>query len=319
MKRTMNGSVVISMVCAALLLAALPVTAGDGYKGFVRGDALITVEQLKELIDADDPDLVVIAVAKESSFKLGHIPGALNVWRPNYEPEDNDPWPYGGMMLDRGGFEAFARNLGVNNDSKVVIYDEKYDATRLWWAFYMYGKTDVRVLDGGYQAWKAAGYDTDTAIFAPKADSVGNFDAQPRMESMVGSMDEVWDSKTNPDVQLWDTRENDEWTGEKLKKGAFRKGRIEWATFQNWKEFKTPVAEGEQPTAFKNAAEIQKVIDTYGMDDSKAQIFYCKSGVRTTTNMFALNLMGWDPNLLVNYDGSWIQWSYHEKNPVVSD
>lgn len=315
--RVQERIVVLAAVVA--MLVALPGMAGDAYKGFERGDALISAEELNGLIDAEDSDLVVIAVAKEASFKLGHVPGALNVWRSDYAPEENDPWPYGGMMLDRGDFEAFARSLGVNNDSKVVLYDEKYDATRLWWAFYLYGKTDVRVLDGGYQGWKAAGYDTDTAIFAPKADSVGNFDAQPRMESMYGSMDEVWDSKTNPEVQLWDTRENDEWTGENLKKGAFRKGRIEWATFQNWKEYKEPVAEGEQPTAFKSAAEIQKVIDTYGMDDSKSQIFYCQSGVRTTTAMFALYLMGWDPNLLVNYDGSWIQWSYHEKNPIVTD
>lgn len=317
MKR--NNNVVMSIVCAALLLAALPAMAGDNYKGFERGDALITVEELKGLMDANDPDLVVIAVAKEASFKLGHIPGSLNVWRPNYGAEEGKPWPYGGMMLDREGFQAFARSLGVNNDSKVVVYDEKYDATRLWWGFYIYGKTDVRVLDGGYQAWKAAGYDTDTAIFAPKAESEGDFVAKMRRDTMYGGMDDVWDAKTNADIQLWDTRENDEWTGETLKKGAFRKGRVEWAKFQNWKEFKAPVAEGEQPTAFKTAEEIQKVIDTYGMDENKIQIFYCQSGVRTTTNMFALYLMGWNPDHLVNYDGSWIQWSYHEKNPVVTD
>jgi thiosulfate/3-mercaptopyruvate sulfurtransferase len=223
------------------------------------------------------------------------------------------------MILNRADFETFARSLGINNDSKVVVYDEKYDATRLWWAFYMYGKTDVRVLDGGYQAWKAADYDTDMAIFAPKAEAEGDFTAKAPKETMVASMDEVWDSKTSSDVQLWDTRATDEWTGEKLKKGAYRAGRIEWATFQEWKEFKTPVAEGENPTAFKTAAEIQEVIDTFGMDKSKKQIFYCQSGVRTTTGMFALYLMGWDPDNLVNYDGSWIQWSYFEKNPLVKD
>ena len=51
-------------------------------------------------------------------------------------------------------------------------------------------------------------------------------------------------------------------TGEKLKGGAFRKGRIPWAKFLNWKEFKMPVAEGEAPTAFKTAAEIQKYSST---------------------------------------------------------
>lgn len=315
-----HRNLIVAVAAIAVLVTALPAMAGNGYKGFERGDALITVQELKGMVDAKDPSLVIIAVAKPASFKLGHIPGALNVWRPDYEPAEGQPWPYEGMILDRAEFQDFARNLGVNNDSTVVVYDEKYDATRVWWAFYMYGKTDVRVLDGGYQAWKAAGYDTDTALFAPEADQKGDFVAEPRNQAMYASMDEVWLAKTDTDeYQLWDTREPDEWSGEKLKKGAFRKGRIEWATFLPWKLFKKPVAEGEQPTEFKTAAEIQEIIDTYGIDPDKTQIFYCQSGVRTTTDMFALYLMGWNPDQLANYDGSWIQWSYFDKNPVVSD
>lgn len=307
------------IVLAVALLASSAVGAAEGYKGFARGDALITVEELKGLMDADDPKLVVVAVAKPESYKLGHIPGSLNVWRPDYEPAEGEPWPFGGMILDRATFQDFARGLGVDNDSKVVVYDEKYDATRLWWAFYMYGKTDVRVLDGGYQAWKAAGYDVDRSLFSATADELGDFTAAQPNEHLYASMDEVWLSKESGDYQLWDTRETNEWTGEKMKKGAFREGRIPWAKFQNWKEFKVAVEEGGAPTAFKTADGIQQVIDTFGMDQDKTQVFYCQSGVRTTTNMFALYLMGWDPEKLANYDGSWIQWSYFENNPVVDE
>lgn len=311
---------VMVVTLAVVVMASGIAVAAEKYKGFERGDALIAPAELKAMIDAKDPNLVVIAVAKGESFKLGHIPGALNVWRGDYEPAEGEPYPFGGMMLNGAEFQSFARKLGINNDSKVVVYDEKYDATRLWWGFFIYGKTDVRVLDGGYQGWKAAGYDTDMSMFTPKADEAGNFTVGPRNDYMYGSMDDVWNAKTNPNIQLWDTREKDEWTGESLKKGAFRQGRIPWATFQNWKEFKTVAAEGEKsPTAFKTAAEIQKVIDTFGMDKNKTQIFYCQSGVRTTTGMFALYLMGWEPNQLVNYDGSWIEWSYFDKNPVVAD
>lgn len=61
------------------------------------------------------------------------------------------------------------QRVGVNPGSKVVLYDHKYDATRLWWAFYYYGKTDVRVLDGGIKAWKDAGYPTDLFSFKDPA------------------------------------------------------------------------------------------------------------------------------------------------------
>jgi thiosulfate/3-mercaptopyruvate sulfurtransferase len=301
------------------LVAAGPAMAAEKYKGFERGEALITVEELKAMMDANDPKLVLIAVIKPVSFKLGYIPGSLNVWRPDYEPAEGEPYPFGGMMLNRAEFQSFARKLGVNNDSKVVLYDEKYDATRLWWAFYMYGKTDVRVLDGGYQAWKAAGYDTDSAIFSPSADETGNFTAKPRLETMYAGMTDIWQAKTDSEIQLWDTREKNEWTGEELKRGAFRKGRIPWAKFLNWKEFKKPVGDEKNPTLFKDASEVAAVVKKHGMDPNKKQIFYCQSGVRTTTEMFALYLMGWDVDHLANYDGSWIEWSYHEKNPLEKD
>jgi thiosulfate/3-mercaptopyruvate sulfurtransferase len=310
----------VSVLTLLVVFVAAGPVAAKNYKGFERGDALISAQELKKMMDANDPKLVVVGVMKPISFKAGHIPDSLNVWRPDYEPEKGDPFPFGGMMLNRTDFETFARGLGIDNDSKVVLYDEKYDATRLWWGFYMYGKTDVRVLDGGYQGWKAVGYDTDMALTSPKAKRVGTFTAKPRNEFLVASMEDVWRAKTDPEIQLWDTREGDEWSGEKLKKGAFRKGRIPWAEFFNWKEFKEPAADGEKnPTLFKNASAMKQVVKKHGMDPGKKQIFYCQSGVRTTTHMFSLYLLGWDPEMLANYDGSWIEWSFHEKNPIEAD
>jgi thiosulfate/3-mercaptopyruvate sulfurtransferase len=303
-------------LAAVAALLAIPAIAAEKYKGFERGEALITVEELKQLMDKNDPKLVVLAVAKGASYKTGHIPGSINIWRPEYEPKVGDPYPFDGMMVNRAEFQEFARELGIDNDSKVVIYDEKYDATRLWWAFFMYGKTDVRVLDGGYPAWKAAGYDTDMSLTSNKPDKQGNFTAQPRRPGWVASMDDVWRAKTDESIQLWDTREPDEWTGSKKKGNAARAGRIPWSTFQSWKEYRVKI--DDKPTGFKTAAEIQKVIDKFGMDPSKDQIFYCQSGVRTTTGIFALYLMGWDPDHLMNYDGSWLEWSYHEANPVAT-
>jgi thiosulfate/3-mercaptopyruvate sulfurtransferase len=310
-------TVIAMTLVLATVLGAAPALAG--YKGFERGQSLITVQELKDLVDASDPNLVIIAVTKDLTYKAGHIPGAVQTWRPDYEPKEGDPFPYEGMMLNRAQFQDFARNLGVNNDSKVVIYDDKYDATRVWWGFYLFGKTDCRVLDGGYQAWKAAGFDTDRSLFGGGAESKGNFTASEPLPGWLATMHEAWEAKTNPDLQLWDNREKKEWTGEELKKGAYRKGRIPWAKFLNWKEFKTSVAEGEPPTAFKTADEIQKVIDAHGMDKNKRQLFYCQSGVRTTTLIFGLYLMGWDPANLGNYDGSWIEWSYFDKNPITTE
>jgi thiosulfate/3-mercaptopyruvate sulfurtransferase len=303
------------------MVLAGPAMAGEKYKGFERGDALITPAELKSLMDAKDPKLVLIGVVKgglTGSYTMGHIPGSYGVWRPDYTDESKETYPFGGMMMNRADFQNFARSLGIDNDSKVVIYDEKYDATRLWWAFYLYGKTDVRILDGGYEAWKAAGYDTEMGGGLDKGTKMGNFTAKPRVGGMVWSMDDIWRAKTDDHIQVWDTREPDEWSGAKLKKGAFRKGRIPWSTFLSWKDFRKKVND-KTPTEFRTAEEIAKVIKDNGIDMNKEQVFYCQSGVRTTTHIFSLYLMGWDMAKLHNYDGSWIEWSFHEKNPLVVD
>ena len=73
-----------------------------------------------------------------------------------------------------------------------------------------------------------------------------------------------------------------------------------------------------KPTGFKSASEMREVIDRFKMDPRDEHIFYCQSGVRSTTAIFALWLMGWDPDRLYNYEGSWLEWSYHENNPVLT-
>ena len=311
-------SITAALILMIALLAASAI-ADTGYKGFKRGDALITPAELKGMIDANDPDLIVIAVVKgglTGAYTRGHIPGAFCVWRPEYEPEVGDPYFYDGMILNRAQFQEFARSFGIDADSKVVIYDHKYDATRLWWAFYLYGKTDVRVLDGGYFGWKEAGYDTDMGG-SPDRPNDGTFTATSRLNGWTANMGDIYMAKTDETIQLWDTRGTEEWTGEKRKGASKRAGRIPWSNaLQSWKEFRTKI--DDHPTAFKTAAEIQQVIDKFGIDPTKDQIFYCQSGVRTTTNIFALYLMGWDTALLHNYDGSWLEWAYFEENPIAT-
>ncbi len=317
MKRSARVRTLVALAVGIALIAATPALAQEKYKGYARGELLITAQELKTLVDAKDPKLVILAVAEgglTGSYTRGHIPGSFQVWRPDYEPPVGKPFPYDGMALNRADFEKFARSFGINNDSKVVIYDEKYDATRLWWLFFLYGKEDVRILDGGYYAWKEAGYDTAMGG-SPDKPNNGTFVAKLARPGAVAGMTDVWRAKEDPDVQVWDTREPDEWSGETKKGKAKRAGRIPWSTFQSWKEFRTKVS--DQPTAFKPAAEIQKVVEKFKMDPNKEQIFYCQSGVRTTTAIFTLYMLGWDAEKLRNYDGSWLEWSYFEENPIV--
>lgn len=275
-----------------------------------REQSLITATELHKLIKGGDGKLVIIAVAKKSEFYVkGHIPGSIRVWREQYTGYESGG-NYDGMLVEPKEFEAFARGLGIDNDSTVVVYDYKYDATRLWWSFYFYGKKDIKVLDGGIKAWEAAGFDVDH-VSDNKDIKEGNFIPQ-YTEEMIANLDDVKEAK--PEIQLWDTRSQSEWNGSTLKKGAFKRGRIPHAKYLHWSEFRDP-----NTGKFKTDEEIRNIIEEHNIDYNKKQVFYCQSGVRTTQNIFALYLIGFPIDNLKNYDGSWIEYSYKDLPRINED
>ncbi|MCM0082199.1 sulfurtransferase [Geomonas sp. Red32] len=284
----------------------------QGYKGYARGNALITARELKHLIDSKDPKLVIVAAENELEYRLGHIPGSFMVDRPEYEAPAETQNGVTGNLIDAEGFTKLARRLGINKDSKVVIFDTKYDATRLWWAFFYYGKTDVRVLDGGVKAWKESGYDTD--FLAPEKNHSGNFQASVAYPRLRVDTPEILTLKDQHKGQLWDEREQKEYCGEELKKGAYRKGRIPWGKFASWEIFKKKANRAEWVSAEEAASILKKL----GADPKKNQYFFCQSGVRSTQALFTFYLLGWSLDKLHNYDSSWIGWSKDHTLPIAT-
>ena len=295
-----------------LFLPAVGAHAGQsGYKGFPRSDALISVQELKPLLDAGDPSLVIVAAEGGVGYRTGHIPGAYQVDRPDYEAPPETQNGVTGNIIDAAGFTELARRLGINRDSKVVVYDAQYDATRIWWAFNYYGKSDVRVLDGGVKAWKEAGYPVE--ILAPDARAQdGNFVAAVALPHLRVDTADVVALRYHPAAQLWDNRSLEEFTGNEQKKGAYRAGRIPGSRHAEWTLFKKK----ENRSEWLTAAEMQPLLTKLGFDPEKDQYFYCQSGVRSTQVLFALYLSGWQLEKLHNYDSSWIGWSKDASLPL---
>lgn len=297
----------------ALILGIVSTTWAQqpkGYKGYTRGDALITASELKKLIDSRDPKLVILAAENDIEYRMGHIPSARQVDRPAYEAPPETQGGITGNLIDSTGFTKLAQRLGINSDSKVIVYDTKYDATRLWWAFYYYGKADVRVLDGGIKAWKESGF--DTAILAPDTARPGTFVAKITSPRFRVDTPEILAIQGSGKGQLWDNRDRKEYCGEELKKGAYRKGHIPWGEHSDWALFKKK----ENSAEWISAAEAQELLKKLGADPKKDQYFFCQSGVRSTQAFFTFYLLGWSKEKLHNYDSSWIGWSKDSSLPI---
>ena len=290
------------LCCAMLALLVLLLLCGplqaEPYKGFPRGHALVSAAEVKSMRDGPGREPVVLAAVKHVTWLLEHIPGALHAPRKAYTER-------AGMAVSRERFQDFARGLGIDNDSTVVVYDERYDAARLWWLFHLYGKADVRVLDGGLDAWKDAGYYVERGP-GRSAGKTGNFIAAPARTGWTAAMADVYQGRSDEGTHVWDARAVAEWDGS-TSIGDLPTGRIGWAQYIGWKDFRKS-SEG-RPSEFRTAAEISTLLMQAGLEPEHDHIFYCHSGVRAATPLFALYLMGFPVERLHLYDGSWIEWS----------
>ncbi|MEN6358725.1 MAG: rhodanese-like domain-containing protein [Smithella sp.] len=298
------------LVMTACLAMATVVQARDNYKGYVRGGVFITAAELNTIIQSKDPGLIIMAIADTKDYHLGHIPGAVKLWRPDYEANPESEGGVTDNIIPAEGFTKLMHKVGVNPDSKIVLYDHRYDATRVWWAFYYYGKTDVRVLDGGIKAWKDAGYPTD--FLAPRKRAPGTWAAKITYPAMRVDTSDILALKDRKDAQLWDTRGDSEFCGKEIARGAHRAGRIPWAVQADYVLVKKTTNDAE----WRTANEVLKTMKQLGFDPRKQHYFICQSGVRTTQWIITLYAMGWPMENLHNYDSSWIGWSLDKRLPV---
>jgi thiosulfate/3-mercaptopyruvate sulfurtransferase len=307
----MRKKIWVTVILLLSLTLAVSVQAAEKYKGYARGEMFVTAQELNQLMQAKDPKLVVIAVASKTEYYSGHIPGAFHIWRPDYEAPAETQGGVTDNLVDAKGFTRLMQGLGVDADSRVVVYDHKYDATRIWWGFFYYGKTDVRILDGGIKAWTKAGYKTDL-LAGGKASRPGTWVAKLTYPSMLVDSPVIMALKDNAKAQLWDVREDKEFCGNEIKSGAHRAGRVPWAVQADWVNVKEKGNDAEWVTA----VEAQKTLKNLGFDPGKQQYFYCQSGVRTTQMIFTLYALGWPMEKLHHYDSSWIGWSLDSKLPL---
>lgn len=270
-----------------------------------RFDPLISVQDLQLLCQSAIEPPVLIGVLPAWRFAIHHLPNSFQVWRPQITSSD------GARLIDAVGFQLWARRLGIHPRSRVVLWDEIYDAPRLWWAFHHFGKFDVQVLDGGLRAWSAAGLPLKRG--RPRRHPLtGSFISNVGSGFPIAERHMVEDSRANPRFQLWDTRDLAEWDGLRRLKGARCAGRIDWAQHLDWRVFRRGAPFDNR---FKTHEQLAATLDSFDLDHNKEHIFYCQSGVRTTTAILALYRLGWDPAQLLNYDGSWREWSQTQVAP----
>lgn len=119
-----------------------------------------------------------------NTYVAGHIPGAV------FADLDADLSATPGLegrhpLPPIAEFAITLGRLGIGPDDHVVTYDDAGGAVaaRLWWMLRSIGHARVQLLNGGYQAWVAAGLPTETGT------TVANPVTYPAPDRFTGTVD----------------------------------------------------------------------------------------------------------------------------------
>ena len=239
--------------------------------GYAHPEILVQPEELKTLIDRKEPNLRLIDVREKLQYLSGHIPGAVQVWRPDIEDRMH---VLPGMMAVQKQVEDLMGDLGIDNKTTIIIYSDGPDNGRLWWvlAYYGFPIRQMKLLDGGIGAWKAKGYPVE--IVPPKVEKASfKFQKETkRVRTMLCTLSDVKSAIRKPDKVILDVRSKGEFWGEEMKKGATRPGRIPGVTWIEWKE--VLVEDGPYKDCWKPADEIKKVFSSEGVTPDKDIYIY---------------------------------------------
>ncbi|WP_040321290.1 rhodanese-like domain-containing protein [Austwickia chelonae] len=258
-----------------------------------------------------DDDLVLLDASIRPNDPRGQrIPGARRFDLENDFSAADSVLPH--SMPDPEAFAEQARRLGIGTESTVIVYDvhELYSAARAWWMFHAMGHTRVAVLDGGMNAWIAAGHDLEPI---PDEQDVpeGNFTARPRPGAVVDA-DTVAVLLHDPACAVVDARSHGRFTGtDPEPRPGLRSGHMPGAT-------NLPYLTVQEDGRLRPADELRTLIDE-ATEGHPNVAFSCGSGVTACVTALAACVAGYDPELLSVYDGSWTEWGDpNHGRPVVT-
>jgi thiosulfate/3-mercaptopyruvate sulfurtransferase len=262
-------------------------------------ELLWTTDQLR--VHLQEPQLVVLDLRPPEAYSNNHIPGARSLDIFGISLIDTRPQPLEAFLWI---IEHLIQAKGVNADSTVVIYDDiaGMRSARLFWFLEFFGHRDVHVLDGGFNAWTAAGFPVTHEASIPKT---GNFKMKPRRE-LLATAEDVLNRLNSPDAVLIDTRSDDEYTGKVVR--AARGGRIPGAIHVEWT--RNLDANG----FFRSRDQLRSMYAAHNIPPDKEAIPYCQGGYRAAHTYLALRLLGY--SRVRNYLGSWGEWGNRLELPI---
>lgn len=273
-----------------------------------RGTLFVRVDWLAQHLR--DPNLVLLHVGDPTSYPAAHIPGARLVNLADISVGDRTG---PGLALEMPGADtlrARLATLGVADGSRIVLYygkDWVSPTTRVHLTLAYAGLGDnASILDGGMDAWTAAGHATTAEVPAPVIGALSPL----RVRNFVVDAAYVQSMIGRPGVSIVDARDTAFYSGSRSggsPSAPHRAGHIAGARSVPFSSLT------DASLRVKSPAALAAAFAAAGVGPRDVIIGYCHIGQQATAMLTAARALG-HPVLL--YDGSFQDWSARAEMPV---
>jgi thiosulfate/3-mercaptopyruvate sulfurtransferase len=280
---------------------------------------LIGADELRAALAAPSPSVVPVVIdvsfdltdvnAGEASWRQGHVPGSvyLHLERDLSGPKTGADGVFRGRhpLPQRAAFAATLGRCGIGPETPVVALDRQGGvyAARLWWMLRWIGHARAAVLDGGIDAWVAAGgpITADTPAVAPAPPC-------PERAPLVATVDANALAAQLGRMRLLDARAGERFRGE-VEPLDTAAGHIPGALNRFFKD------NLDATGRFKAAAQLRaEFVALLGAQGPAQTVHQCGSGVTACHNLLAMEHAGLTGSVL--YPGSWSEWSSYPARPI---
>ena len=293
---------------------SLPMESYENY------EMIVPATIVNDILDGKKPEtfensknikIVEASWGEESeAYSKGHVPTSVHINTDTVEPPPQ--W----MLASDEELAKFANDYGFTKDDTVIVTGPDVMASyRVAVVLRYIGINDVRVLNGGNNAWTSAGYELETKSNKPVAGN--DFGATiPANPDLIDTQAELKEMLKDSNNVLVDNRSWDEYIG-KISGYSYhdKKGRIPGAVYGYAGTSSTTLEDYRNiDNTMRNADEIKALWKDAGIDTNKHLMFMCGSGWRAAEVLTYANVMGFDNTSL--YSDGWIGWSNDTSNPT---
>ncbi|KAI1886687.1 hypothetical protein AGOR_G00198360 [Albula goreensis] len=234
----------------------------------------------------------------KKEFKERHIPGATFF---DIDECCDKTSPFDRMLPTERTFADYVGNLGIGNDTHVVVYDASdfgsFSSPRVWWMFRVFGHNSVSVLNGGLKYWLHEGNEVTSQYSKPQP-----VDFRTTINrSWVKTYQDVLDNIDTKQFQFVDARPAGRF------KGTVPEPRHNTEPGHIPGSFSMPFNSLLAPSGLiLPPEELEDLFRKAGVDLRRPICVSCGSGVTACQVVLAAHVLGY-PGVTV-YDGGWSEW-----------